>query len=328
MGTDAALSSDGAGNWKLKSESVLKDGTYDVVVETTNAAGKTLAITSTINVDAAGPATPTISLYAGDTTPSAITGTWAEGDATSLKVSIPQVGLDAALDDSSSTLVTDGKGNWSFAISKIFEPGSYDVIVETADKVGRKSFDQTKFELNIKAPAAAPAVEPTPAVEPAPVVEPAPAVETAPAVESAPETPAAPSVASAPQPPPPSPPYDCAGVLAKISAIFPLRFEFNQTQLKPPYDLAVNQYGALLKDPRCTAVKAEIAGHSDFFGPRLYNQALSEWRAQSVLDALVAAGVDATRLSTKGFSETLPVDSEKSVAARKKNRRAEITLVK
>ena len=117
-------------------------------------------------------------------------------------------------------------------------------------------------------------------------------------------------------------------MLAKISAIFPLRFEFNQTQLKPPYDLAVNQYGALLKDPRCTALKAEIAGHSDFFGPRLYNQALSEWRAQTVLDALVAAGVDATRLSTKGFSETLPVDSEKSVAARKKNRRAEITLVK
>ena len=326
LGTDAALSSDGAGNWKLKSESVLNDGTYDVVVESTNATAKTLAITSTIDVDAAGPATPTISLYAGDATPSAITGTWAEGDATSLKVSVPQVGLDAALDDSSGTLATDGKGNWTFAIAKIFEPGSFDVVVETADKVGRKSFDQTKFELNIKAPAAAPVVEPTPAVEQAPAA--APAVEPAPAVESAPETPAAPAVASAPQAPPPSPPYDCAGVLAKISAIFPLRFEFNQTQLNPPYDLAVNQYGALLKDPRCTAVKAEIAGHSDFFGPRLYNQALSEWRAQSVLDALVAAGVDATRLSTKGFSETLPVDSEKSVAARKKNRRAEITLVK
>jgi OOP family OmpA-OmpF porin len=116
--------------------------------------------------------------------------------------------------------------------------------------------------------------------------------------------------------------------LAKIGAIFPLRFDFNQTQLKPPYDLAVNQYAALLKDPRCAAVKAEIAGHSDFFGPRLYNQALSEWRAQTVLSALVAEGVDASRLSTKGFSEYVPVDSEKSVAARKKNRRAEIALVR
>ncbi len=40
LGTDAALSSDGAGNWKLKSESVLKDGIYDVVVETRNACRK------------------------------------------------------------------------------------------------------------------------------------------------------------------------------------------------------------------------------------------------------------------------------------------------
>ena len=117
-------------------------------------------------------------------------------------------------------------------------------------------------------------------------------------------------------------------MLAKISAIFPLRFEFNQTQLKPPLDLAINQYAALLKDPRCAAARAEIAGHADFYGPRLYNQALSEWRAQTVLDALVVAGVEASRLSTKGFSESVPADSKKSVAARKKNRRAEIILVK
>ena len=305
LGTDAALTSDGAGNWKLKSESVLKDGTYDIVMETTNAVGKTLAITSTITVDAAAPATPTISLYAGDAAPSAIKGTWAEGDATSLKVSVPQAGLEAAMDDSSGTLVSDGKGNWSFAISKIFEPGSYDVIVETADKVGRKSFDQTRFELNIKAAAAsAPAAVPAPAVDPAPAVEPAP------------------------QEPASSPPYDCAGVLGKISAIFPIRFAFNNTQLKPPLDVAMNQYAALLKDTRCAAMKAEIAGHADFFGPRLYNQALSEARAQTVVTALAAAGVDASRLSTKGFSESAPVDAEKSIAARKKNRRVEITLVK
>ena len=98
--------------------------------------------------------------------------------------------------------------------------------------------------------------------------------------------------------------------------------------MKPPRDLAVNQYAALLKDPRCMNLKAEIAGHADFFGPRLYNQALSEWRARTVVSMLVAAGVDALRLSTKGFSESVPVDSEKTIAARKKNRRVEITLLK
>jgi outer membrane protein OmpA-like peptidoglycan-associated protein len=305
LGTDAALSSDGAGNWKLKSESVLKDGAYDIVVETTNTTGKTLAITSKITVDAAAPATPTVSLYANDTTPSEIKGTWAEGDATSLKVSVPQAGLEAAWDDGSGTLVTDGKGNWSFAISKIFEPGSYDVIVETADKVGRKSFDQTRFEVNIKALA-----------------------NDAPAVASAPAVAPVPAAAPSPQAPASSPPYDCAGVLGKISAIFPIRFAFNNAQLIPPLDVAMNQYAALLKDTRCVTMKAEIAGHTDFFGPRLYNQVLSEARAQTVVTALAAAGVDASRLSTEGYSESVPLDAEKSIAARIKNRRVEITLVK
>jgi outer membrane protein OmpA-like peptidoglycan-associated protein len=116
--------------------------------------------------------------------------------------------------------------------------------------------------------------------------------------------------------------------LAEISAAFPIRFAFNDTQLKPPLDAGMNQYAALLKDPRCATMKAEVAGHADFFGPRLSNQALSEARAQTVVSALVAAGVDAPRLSTQGFSESMPADTEKSAAARQKNRRVEITLVK
>lgn len=305
LGTDAALSSDGAGNWKLKSESVLKDGTYDVAVETVNAAGKRLAITASIVVDAAAPASPTVSLHASDAAPSAIKGTWAEGEATSLKVSVPAAGLEATLGDGGSNLVSDGQGNWSFAVPKTLEPGSYDIVVETADKVGRKSFDQTRFEVNIKAPAVQESQQSAPVQQ----AEPAAAEQSA-----------------AVQPAPPA--YDCAGALAEISTASPIQFAFNDTQLKPPLDAAMNQYAALLKDQRCATMKAEVAGHADFFGPRLSNQALSEARAQTVVSALVAAGVDAPRLSTQGFSESMPADTEKSAAARQKNRRVEITLVK
>jgi outer membrane protein OmpA-like peptidoglycan-associated protein len=307
LGTDAALSSDGAGNWKLKSESVLKDGAYDVAVEAVNAVGKRLAITSTIVVDAAAPASPTVSLYASDVAPSVIKGTWAESDATSLKVSIPAAGLESTLGAGSSILVSDGNGNWSLAVPKTLEPGSYDVVVESADKVGRKSFDQTRFEVNIKAPAVQVSQQPAPAQQPEPAVAQSPA----------------PSAAQ-----PASPTYDCASALAEISTAFPIRFAFNDTQLKPPLDAAMNQYAALLKDRRCATMRAEVAGHADFFGPRLSNQALSEARAQTVVSALVAAGVDAPRLSTQGFSESMPADTEKSAAARQKNRRVEITLVK
>jgi outer membrane protein OmpA-like peptidoglycan-associated protein len=311
LGTDAALSSDGAGNWKLKSESVLKDGASDVAAETVNAAGKRLAMASTIVVDAAASASPTVSLYSGDATPSLIKGTWAEGDATSLKVSIPAAGLEAALGDGGSNLVSDGQGNWSFAVLKPLEPGSYDVVAETADKVGRKSFDQTRFEVNIKAPAAQEAQQPAPAQHPEPVL-----VQIA-----------APAAAEPPAAAPP-PAYDCAAALAEIGTAFPIRFAFNDTQLEPPLDAAMNQYAALLKDLRCATMKAEVAGHADFIGPTLFNQALSEARAQTVVSALVAAGVDAPRLSTQGFSESMPADTEKSVAARQKNRRVEIILVK
>ena len=117
-------------------------------------------------------------------------------------------------------------------------------------------------------------------------------------------------------------------MLAEISTNFPIRFAFDDTQLKPPLDKAMNQYAALLKDLRCATMKAEVAGHADFFGSRLYNQALSEARAQAVVSALVAAGVDARRLSTQGLSELMPADAEKTGAARQKNRRVEITPVK
>ena len=139
----------------------------------------------------------------------------------------------------------------------------------------------------------------------------------------------APAAAEPPATAQPAPPaYDCAGALAEISAAFPIRFAFNDTQLRPPLDAGMNQYAALLKDLRCATMKAEVAGHADFLGPRLSNQALSEARAQTVVSALVAAGVDAPRLSTQGFSESMPVDTEQSAGARQKNRRVEIILVK
>ena len=291
--------------------------------------------------------------------------------------------------------MSDGKGNWTLAISKDFDPGSYDVVVETADGMGRKSLDQTKFEINIKAP---PEPEPVATAIPAPLqivptiavfsgeqspttitgtwdeahakelnvsipganlatklgadaaltsvqgvwtlslAQPLPPgvynviVETIDAAGKAAtdQTTAEIYIKAPPPPPPPAPlpPYDCAGVLARISDVFPMRFQFDHTDLKSPYDLALNQYVALLKDPRCVSEKVEIRGYTDFYGPLYHNKALSEARAQDVLKALVAAGLDAARLSTKGLSESEPLDPRRSIDARKKNRRVEITLVK
>ena len=133
-------------------------------------------------------------------------------------------------------------------------------------------------------------------------------------------------------PPPPAPPgtqaYDCDATLARIAAVFPVRFDTNKSDMKTPYDLAVNQYAALLKDPRCLALKIQVAGHADERGSESYNQGLSERRAATVIEALTKAGIDGARLTGVGFSKDKPLDPSHTADAHRKNRRAEFTVMK
>jgi outer membrane protein OmpA-like peptidoglycan-associated protein len=57
------------------------------------------------------------------------------------------------------------------------------------------------------------------------------------------------------------------------------------------------------------------------------NLALSNSRAKSVVNYLVANGIAAPRLSAKGFGETQPVSDNKTEAGRAKNRRTEVKVI-
>ncbi len=72
---------------------------------------------------------------------------------------------------------------------------------------------------------------------------------------------------------------------------------------------------------RNPGVKMEIKGYADELGPEDYNMKLSESRAKAVYDLLVASGVDASRLSFKGYGEDTSVDKS-SADARQLARRA------
>ena len=126
-------------------------------------------------------------------------------------------------------------------------------------------------------------------------------------------------------PPPPPAGYDCLAVLKRDDEIFPIRFAYDHSDVQHPYDLTLQYYGAVLKDPRCANIKVEVAGHADFRGSEEYNQGLSERRAQTIIDMLAKDGVDATRLVKKGYSKDKPLDPAKTDEARMKNRRVEIT---
>ncbi len=68
-------------------------------------------------------------------------------------------------------------------------------------------------------------------------------------------------------------------------------------------------------------VSVEIKGYADELGPEDYNMKLSERRAKAVYDLLIASGVDASRLSYKGYGEDTSVDKS-SADARQMARRA------
>ncbi|PKP14294.1 MAG: cell envelope biogenesis protein OmpA [Bacteroidetes bacterium HGW-Bacteroidetes-3] len=71
-----------------------------------------------------------------------------------------------------------------------------------------------------------------------------------------------------------------------------------------------------------------IAGHTDSVGSDKSNQLLSERRAAAVRDYLISNGINADRLTTVGFGESKPIDTNKTAAGRHNNRRTEVTLKK
>lgn len=85
---------------------------------------------------------------------------------------------------------------------------------------------------------------------------------------------------------------------------------------------ALNLVGAIVR--RCVeraGLKAEIQGHTDAQGSDANNQLLSQQRAESVVDALVARGVPETGLTGVGYGETQPIADNGTAEGRAANRR-------
>ena len=74
-------------------------------------------------------------------------------------------------------------------------------------------------------------------------------------------------------------------------------------------------------------MKIEVSGHTDNKGTMQANQVLSENRARSVYQYLIANGISAERLSFKGFGQTQPIASNDTEDGRSQNRRTEFKIV-
>ncbi|MEI7508214.1 MAG: OmpA family protein [Flavobacterium sp.] len=83
---------------------------------------------------------------------------------------------------------------------------------------------------------------------------------------------------------------------------------------------------AILKE--YPSAKFSIEGHTDNTGKAATNQKLSEERAAAVKNYLVENGIATDRLTSSGFGQTKPMDSNKTKEGKANNRRVEVKLVK
>jgi len=101
--------------------------------------------------------------------------------------------------------------------------------------------------------------------------------------------------------------------------IYSILFDFDKYDLKKESIKPLREISELLLGyPR---LRIEIQGHTDNQGDDDYNSRLSQKRAEAVKNYLIGLGIDASRLSAKGYSSSKPVAPNNTKEGRAKNRR-------
>ena len=105
-----------------------------------------------------------------------------------------------------------------------------------------------------------------------------------------------------------------------------INFDTNKSNLKADGEATVKEIVAMLK--AAPTLKLSIEGHTDNVGTPAANQKLSEARAKAVMDAVVKAGIDKSRLASKGLGQTTPIADNRTDDGKAKNRRVELVKQK
>ena len=102
-------------------------------------------------------------------------------------------------------------------------------------------------------------------------------------------------------------------------------FDVGSYSLKPEFRATLDKVAESLKQYPDSLI--DVYGHTDSTGSDAYNQTLSENRARTVANYLQMQGVNAARIRSQGYGETMPVADNATEEGRRKNRRVEIKIV-
>ncbi|WP_298237324.1 OmpA family protein [uncultured Algibacter sp.] len=103
-------------------------------------------------------------------------------------------------------------------------------------------------------------------------------------------------------------------------------FDSGKSSIKSQSEAVLGDIIKILKEYPTS--KFTVEGHTDSVGREDSNQKLSDARANAVKEYLVKGGIDEFRLSSLGYGESKPIDTNKTRAGRANNRRVEINLAK
>jgi outer membrane protein OmpA-like peptidoglycan-associated protein len=111
------------------------------------------------------------------------------------------------------------------------------------------------------------------------------------------------------------------GLIINMSDVL---FDTGKYSLKPgAREKLAKVSGIILAHP---GLNLQIEGHTDSVGGDDYNQHLSEQRAYSVRDYLVAQGISGETISALGLGKTAPVTTNSTAVGRQQNRRVELVV--
>jgi outer membrane protein OmpA-like peptidoglycan-associated protein len=104
-----------------------------------------------------------------------------------------------------------------------------------------------------------------------------------------------------------------------------LEFETGKDIIKEVSIPSLTELAVVLK--KKSAWGLQISGHTDNVGDDQKNLILSKKRAEAVKNFMISQGIDASRLSTLYFGETMPIASNDTPEGRQKNRRVEMKII-
>ncbi len=123
---------------------------------------------------------------------------------------------------------------------------------------------------------------------------------------------------------PAPPPKPAPKVIDKMTLL--LHFDFDKAVIKNADKAELNRAVSFIKKYPDARVKLE--GHTDSKGSEDYNQRLSEKRAKAVQQHIVKeGGTKESKITSAGYGELKPVETNNTDEGRAKNRRVEVLII-